>query len=276
VNSRPVIKSAPELGLGIGWRPELAYLISQRTDIGFVEVLAENLELRNLPAPLLALRERGIVVIPHGVSLSLGGAESIDAQRVEKLARLAEKFDSPFVSEHIAFVRAGDTEIGHLTPLARTASSLEVLVENVQAANKLLPVPLALENIAALFDWPKVEMDEAEFVTAALEATNTLLLLDLSNSFANAHNRRVEPLAELARFPLERLAYVHMGGGVEHDGIIHDTHGDSLLPGALDLLARFCALKRPAGVMLERDENFGGASEIESELDKVKCAMNLR
>jgi hypothetical protein len=35
-----------------------------------------------------------------------------------------------------------------------TRQALEVLVENVQTARRVLPVPLALENIAALFDWP--------------------------------------------------------------------------------------------------------------------------
>jgi uncharacterized protein (UPF0276 family) len=263
-----------KLGLGIGWRPDLAHFIAKRGGFGFVEVLAENLETKGpLPRPLAQLKDLGLCVIPHGVSLSLGGAEPIEPRRVEHLARLAEKLGSPLVSEHLAFVRADGIEVGHLTPLPRTRDALEVLVENIETARRLLPVPLALENIAALFEWPDTQMAEHEFVTTALEQTDTLLLLDISNAYANAHNRGVDALAELLRFPLDRLAYVHMGGGIEHDGIVHDTHAAPLLPGALDLLRRFCQKKTPPGVMLEHDENFPAPEELAQELARITEAM---
>ncbi|PWU10244.1 MAG: DUF692 domain-containing protein [Verrucomicrobia bacterium] len=265
----------PQLhGLGIGWRPEVAHLVENRPDLTFVEVVSENLDSKKpLPLPIQQLRERGLAVIPHGVSLSLGGAERIRLKGVEHLARLAEKLGSPLVSEHIAFVRAGGVEIGHLTPLPRTQEALEILVENVEAAKKHLPVPLALENIAALLDWPDNEMSESQFVTQVLELTNCPLLLDLSNVYANAHNRHVDPRSEMLKLPLARTAYVHMGGGIEHDGIIHDTHAAPLLPGALELLRNFCEIKTSPSVMLERDEHFPSAEDIHAELDRIKEAM---
>lgn len=264
----------PSLGLGIGWRPELAYFIHKRNDLGFVEVIAENLNSRGpIPRPLEELRERGVQIIPHGVSLSLGGADPLDLRRVEHLARVAEKLDSPLVSEHIAYVRVGGTEIGHLTPIPRTSQSLAVLVENVQAARRLLPVPLALENIAALFDWPDERMDEGEFVTGALQETDSLLLLDVSNAYANARNRAVDPAAQLRALPLHRLAYVHMGGGVERAGVVHDTHSDPVLPGALELLSNLSELVRRPGVMLEQDDHFPPGDQLGEELDRIASAV---
>jgi uncharacterized protein (UPF0276 family) len=255
----------------------LAHLIDKRSDLGFVEVIAENFDIsKPVPRPLEQLRERGLRIIPHSITLSLGGSDPVSERRVEHLARLAEKLDSPLVSEHIAFVRAGGIEIGHLTPLPRTKEALEVLVENVLAAKALLPVPLALENIAALFDWPDAELDEAQFLRSALEWTETLLLLDISNAYANARNRAIDPLSQITSFPLERLAYVHMGGGVEKDGIVHDTHSDPVLPGALELLSGLCALTAPQGVMLERDENFPAPEEVNAELERIRQAMNIR
>ena len=265
------------LGLGIGWRPELAYFIDRRADFGFVEVVAENLNGGGpIPQPLQQLRERGVQIIPHGVSLSLGGAERVDQRRVDHLARLAEKLESPMVSEHIAFVRAGGVEIGHLTPLPRTRQALEVLIENVRMAKRTLPVPLALENIAALFDWPQQEMEEWQFVTEVLEQTDCLLLLDISNSYASAFNRGIDPTVDLRRAPLERLAYVHMGGGVEREGVIHDTHSDPVLPGALELLSRLCEIARPPGVMLEQDDHFPPPEQLSAELDRIRQAMTGR
>src|SRR5436305_9927924 len=175
-------------GLGIGWRPELALAIDRRPVLGFVEIVAENVDPDRPPDALVRLIDRGVRVIPHGISLSLGGAEPIERPRVKRLADLANRFGSPLVSEHIAFVRAGGMEAGHLLPLPRTGAAVDVVVENVKIAQDLLPVPLALENIAALFDWPAGEMSDAEFIGEILERTGAMLLLDIANVWANAQN----------------------------------------------------------------------------------------
>ncbi len=77
------------LGLGIGWRPETDVLAA-RPGLGFVEAVAESVDPRRPPAGLLAARERGMAVIPHGISLSLGGAERPDGRRLAHLAAVAE------------------------------------------------------------------------------------------------------------------------------------------------------------------------------------------
>src|SRR5689334_18753662 len=101
----------PNLGLGIGWRPELAVAIDRRPDLGFVELMAEDFEPSEpMPPAIERLRRRGVRLVPHGVSLSLGGAEPLDRNRLDHLARLARLCDAPLVSEHIAFVRADGTE----------------------------------------------------------------------------------------------------------------------------------------------------------------------
>jgi uncharacterized protein (UPF0276 family) len=263
------------LGLGIGWRPEFALAIERRSDLGFVEIVAENIDSDDLPTPLAKLRDRGVRIIPHGISLSLGGAENVDLKRVEQLAKLAERFDAPLVSEHIAFVRAGGVESGHLLPVPRTRGAMNVLVENVLLAKRHLPVPLALENISTLVAWPDAEMSEAEFVTELLERTDTLLLLDIANLWANCQNLGGDPVEMLRQFPLARLAYVHMGGGIERDGVYHDTHAAAVPDGAIDLLRQLCQLASPPGVMLERDDHFPSDRELNEELDRIARAMSV-
>jgi len=262
------------LGLGIGWRPELALPIDRRRDLGFVELVAEDFDACDpLPAPIENLRKRGVEVIPHGVSLSLGGAEPLDQKRLDSLARLAERLGAPFVSEHIAFVRGGGKETGHLLPLPRTRQALNVLVANVREAKAALPVPLALENVATLFEWPDAEMDEADFVAEALEQTDTLLLLDIENVYANAFNHGYDPVTFLDRLPLERIAYVHIAGGIERDGLYHDTHAHRVPSPVLDLLQELCARTRVPGVMLERDDRFPSDAKLNAELDAIAAAM---
>lgn len=262
------------LGLGIGWRPEIALTIERRRDLGFVEVTAENFAAAAaLPAPLERLRERGVRVVPHGLSLSLGGAEKLDPRRLDALATLAQRCAAPLVSEHLAFVRGGGRESGHLLPVPRTYESLELVVANVLEAKKALPVPLALENIASLFEWPDAELGEAEFLREVLERADVLLLLDVENVYANARNLGFDPLQFLEKMPLERLAYVHLAGGIESAGFYRDTHGHEMPQGVLDLLEELAARVEVPGAMLERDDHFPPPAVIGSELDAIAAAL---
>lgn len=225
-----------------------------------------------VPPLLDALRERGVTVVPHGVRLSLGGAEPVDAGRVDHLAQVAQLLDAPLVSEHIAFVRAGGLEAGHLLPLPRSREAVAAVVRNVRRTQAELAVPIALEPIAALFDWPDDELDEAAFLTEILERTDALLLLDVANVYANARNRGDDPAALLDRLPLERVAYAHVAGGAEHDGLYHDTHTDPIPPPVLDLVGQLCARHRPPALLLERDGHYPPAPALRAELDAIAAA----
>ena len=275
-SAQPSSDAPPRLGLGIGWRPELALAIERRTDLGFVELMAEDFDFtKPVPAPVRHLLDRGVRAVPHGISLSLGSAEPPDPARATHLAALARQVRAPLASEHIAFVRAAGVEAGHLLPLPRTHAALDVLVENVNRAKAFLDVPLALENISALFDWPEAELSESEFLTEALERTDCLLLLDVANVWANARNLGGggDPVRFFKSIPLHRLAYVHVAGGVERDGVYHDTHTATVPPGVLELLEELCALTDPPGVMLERDDDFPDEAGLNRELDAIADAM---
>ncbi len=264
---------SPDLGLGMGWRSPLASLALRRADLGFVEVVAEAFPAdRPLPLAIDALRRRGIRVVPHGVRLSLGGAGEPDAGRLSSLARLAERVDAPLVSEHIALVRGGGLEAGHLLPVPRTREALEVLVANVATAVARLPVPLALEPIATLFEWP-AEIDEGDFITELLERTGALLLLDVANLYANGRNHGYDPVALLDRLPLHRLAYVHVAGGSEDGALYHDTHAHPVPDGVLDLLRHLASRVSIPGAMLERDSHFPPIDEVDAELDAIATVL---
>ncbi|CCK26759.1 UPF0276 protein [Streptomyces davaonensis JCM 4913] len=269
------------LGTGIGWRPEIAEAVEAMPGIDWVEAVAENVCPGHLPESLLRLRERGVTVVPHGVSLGLGGAERPDADRLTALAERAEALGSPLVTEHIAFVRAGGPltasprlEAGHLLPVPRTRDALKVLCENVRIAQDALPVPLAVENIAALFSWPGEEMTEGQFLYDLVDRTGVRLLIDVANLHTNHVNRGEDPAEALAEVPLEALAYVHVAGGFERDGVWHDSHAHPVPRPVLDILTDLASRVAPPGVLLERDENFPEPTELERELDEIRAAVD--
>jgi uncharacterized protein (UPF0276 family) len=268
------VSAGPRLGVGIGWRPEIDLTVERLSDVDFVEVVAENLVPGDLPSSLRLLRDRGVPVLPHAVSLSLGGAEPLDMRRVEHLAAVAEALDAPIVSDHVCFVRAGGLDAGHLMPLPRTRDALAVLVANVRQAQRELPAPLALENVAALFDWPDAELTEGQFLAELVERTDCRLLVDVANLYANARNIGTDPGAFLDTLPLERLAYVHVAGGVERDGLYHDTHAHAMPDAVLDLLGDLCARVDPPGVLLERDDDYPSDAGLAAELAAIRAVLS--
>ncbi|EWC61684.1 hypothetical protein UO65_3042 [Actinokineospora spheciospongiae] len=262
-----------ELGIGIGWRSEIDLTVERLPGVDFVEVVAENLHRDHLPESVRILRGRGVPVLPHAVSLSLGGADPVDPARVGHLAEVAAMLDAPMVSDHVCFVRAGGLDSGHLMPVPRTREALEVLVDNVKTAQAGLGVPLALENIAALLRWPDAELTEAQFLTELTERTDCLLLLDVANMWANARNLGEDPVALLDGLPLERLAYVHVAGGVVRDGVYHDTHAHPVPPEVLELLGELCRRASPPGVLLERDDRYPADAELAAELAAIRAVV---
>ncbi|MFK0183619.1 DUF692 family multinuclear iron-containing protein [Streptomyces rubiginosohelvolus] len=269
-----------ELGIGIGWRPEIAAEVEALSGIDWVEAVAENLCADHLPDSLVRLRERGVTVVPHGVALGLGGADRPDPDRLAGLAARAELLGAPLVTEHIAFVRAGGPltasprlEAGHLLPVPRTWDALDVLCENVRIAQDSLPVPLALENIAALITWPGEELTEGQFLAELVERTGVRLLIDVANLHTNHVNLGQDPAKALDELPVEAIAYVHVAGGVEKNGVWHDTHAHPVSEPVLEVLAELRSRVDPPGVLLERDDAFPPGAELAGELDAIRATL---
>ncbi|MCX5403857.1 DUF692 domain-containing protein [Streptomyces sp. NBC_00335] len=273
------MKPMAHLGVGIGWRPEIAGAVESLPGLDWVEVVAENICPGHLPESLERLLARGVRVVPHGVSLGIGGADRPDPAKLAALGERAVALGAPLVTEHIAFVRTSSVapgpvlEAGHLLPVARTRDALDVLCENVRIAQDALPVPLALENIAALVSWPGEELTEAQFLTELVERTGVRLLIDVANLHTNRVNRGEDPVAVLDGIPLEALAYVHVAGGVERGGVWHDTHAHPVPAAVLEVLAELRSRVDPPGVLLERDDDFPSDAELAGELAAIRGVL---
>ncbi|MGE2835955.1 DUF692 domain-containing protein [Mycobacterium sp. SMC-4] len=272
-------RAVPSLGdLGIGWRSEIAGIIADLRP-GFCEVIAESIPLRRRHAradpALTDLAARGVPVIPHGVALSLGGVEPVQRRRVRRLASCADALGSPLVSEHIAFVRAGGIEAGHLLPVPRTREALDVLADNIARTRSELAVPLAVENIASFLEWPESDLTESEFLTELVERTGVLLVLDVANVYANARNRGRDPVSELLRLPVEQVAYSHVAGGLQSGRFYHDTHTERIPQEVLDMVT-VLRERVDTPVMLERDGRYPPAAELFDELDAIAAAAGAQ
>jgi uncharacterized protein (UPF0276 family) len=260
--------------IGIGHRPEIASdLLLARTAVEFIEIVAETCYAQARARRECAALAEIWPVVPHGVKLSLGSADGIDEGRLGRLAALARELRAPLVSEHVSFTRGGEHEIGHLTQLPRSRAAIRVVARNVARARLRLPdVPLLLENVAFGFPWPRDEdeMDEPTFYQEIVRATGCPLLLDLGNLYANAVNEARDPIATLDRYPLERVAMLHVAGGVHENGFYFDTHAHCVPEPVFALVDHVLAQYPDVPILLERDGGFGPFVELEAEVARLR------
>jgi uncharacterized protein len=242
----------------------------ERSALTFSEVIVESVDSRNPPRALMAARERGLVVIPHGTRLSLGSAARPDRERVKRIAELARTLRAPLVSEHVALSRSGELSSPHFLPVPRTRAQLALLVDHVRYVMDQMPVPLALENVAMPFAWPEDEYSDADFMRELCARTGALLLLDVANIHVNVENHGIEPM--LDRYPLDRVAYLHVAGGARVRTLWRDTHAHSIAPATLELVREVLRRTGPRPVLLERDEHFDRGG-LERELAVLRGVL---
>jgi uncharacterized protein len=158
----------------------------------------------------------------------------------------------------------------------RTRDALDVVVANVRAAQAALPVPLAVENVAALLGWPDDELTDGQFLAELVDRTGVRLLLDVANLYTNQINLGLDPMAALTDLPLEAVAYVHVAGGVLRDGLWHDTHAHPVPAAVFELLAAVSERIHIPAVMLERDAAYPSDADLAADLAAIRRVAGTR
>jgi len=262
--------------IGISWRPELAAgIFSHLNRIDVVEVMADDLyDLAPARLRAFATLAGQVPVLLHGVSLGLASSEPVDPARLAKMARVVGAVRPEGWSEHLAFVRAGGTEIGHLAAPPRTAANIEGTLANLARARAVVGSLPLLENIATLLDPPGSEYGEAAWIDEILRASGAGLLLDLHNLHANSTNFRYSAGDFLARIPPERVGVIHVAGGHPVGDRILDDHLHDVPATVYGLLTDVAArAPRPLTVILERDGAYPPFDHLLSELDQARAAV---
>ncbi len=269
---------------GLGFRPQLAAAMLANLDaIDVIEVIAETLfEAPRAQRDAMRMLSRQVPVMLHGVSLGLASAFEVAPVQLERFGRAIDWLRPELISEHLAFVRAGGVEIGHLAAPPRTEQTIEGTAENVRRARRVLGMAPVLENVATLIDPPGSRMGEPEWVSRALQAADAGALLDLHNLYANAYNfgdGLRTACAMLDALPLSQVRVVHLAGG----RMLRNEHGASRLlddhlheaPDEIFTLLRELGARVPQAldVVIERDGAYPAFSALLAELARARQAL---
>lgn len=266
---------------GLTWHPAMAPdILRAREAVDTLEVIPETVR-RATPRSrdFLCVLAKDIPVSLHGVSMGLASTSPVDDRRLEDMARLVEDVRPEGWSEHLAFVRAGGIELGHLAAPPRSDAVIEGLTANLRRARRIIGEAPALENVATLLDPPGSTSDECTWLCTVLAATEAPLLLDLHNVCTNAVNLGYDAEAFVRALPLDRVATVHIAGGedtVDATGrtLRRDDHRHAVPTEVFDLLTLIGSLApQPLTIVLERDGAFPPFVELLDELALARAAL---
>jgi hypothetical protein len=268
--------------VGLGWRPELAAGIFSALDkIDILEVVGDNyLEANRQQRLALKLLSREIPLHIHSIDLGMAGSAEVSTKRVDRLARLIHDVEPEAWSEHLAFVRAGEFEIGHLAAAPRNEASIAGTARNLKKAAQIIGSLPFMENIATLLQPPCSTLPEQRWICDIVAASNCGILLDLHNLYANAINFGFDPLQFLAEIPLERVGCIHIAGGRWVDSpdgtkkYLLDDHLHEVTDPVYELLAEVASRAiQPLTVILERDGAYPPMEVLLHELERTRVAL---
>ncbi|MCA1665442.1 MAG: DUF692 domain-containing protein, partial [Myxococcales bacterium] len=114
--------SLPYLGHGVGLRTQhYGTVIDERPRVDWFECISENFMVAggNPRRVLQKVREQYPVVL-HGVSLSIGSVDPLDASYLDELAALARETEPAWVSDHLCWSSVGGNFSHDLLPLPYT------------------------------------------------------------------------------------------------------------------------------------------------------------
>lgn len=260
---------------GIGLRGvHHADILSSNPDVGFLEAHSENYFARggSQREALLRIRERYPLSL-HGVGLSLGSTDPLDATHLDHLARLIRDFDPLLVSEHLCWSSVGGRFANDLLPLPYTEEALRHVSARVREVQERLERPLLIENVSSYLQFARPDMTEWEFLAALAANTGCGLLLDVNNIYVSARNHEFDAQLFLRGIPETAVREIHLAGHSVHEQegrtLRIDTHSTPVCDAVWDLYRDAVARFGPAPTLIEWDQDIPALEVLVAEAHKA-------
>jgi len=217
-------------GIGLGMRrPFVKELNATSRRVDFVEITPENWVIfGGRRRRWLAQTLERYAMVPHGISLSVGGIDPLNNEFLDAMAALCEETNAPFWSDHVCYSTVGGQPVHDLLPLPFSREAMEHTAARARQAQAHVGRPLVLENATFYAHMPvppgETALSEADFLRGVLEMADCGMLLDVNNVYVNSQNHHFDPRAFIDRMPLERVRYIHLAGHTVEEMAIIDTH----------------------------------------------------
>jgi uncharacterized protein (UPF0276 family) len=209
----------------------------------------------------------------HGVGLSLGSTDPLNAEHLRQLTRLVRDFEPLLVSEHLSWGSVDGRYLNDLLPLPYTEETLQHVAARVSAVQDALGVQILIENISSYLRYQCTEVPEWEFLAALAKQCGCAILLDVNNIYVNAMNHGFDPYAYLHGIPRPLVREIHLAGHtvtrIDGREIRIDTHSTHVAAEVWTLYASAVRRFGPVPTLIEWDADIPELDTLCSEAAKA-------
>ncbi|MEM5313252.1 DUF692 domain-containing protein [Paraburkholderia sp. JHI869] len=272
----PIPSSA---GVGLRFRHHRA-VFDERPAVAWFEVHTENYMGGGPATRYLDAIRHDYAVSLHGVGLSLGSADGLDAAHLARVSEVVARVQPGLVSEHLAWSVAGGTYLADLLPLPMTEEALDVVCRNVDRMQTALGRRILVENPSTYLRFAHSTIPEWEFLAHLAQRTGCGLLCDVNNIYVSACNHGWNPHTYLGALPPAAIGEIHLAGHsvkqLEGGHVLRiDDHGSRVAPQVWALYA--AALQRfgPLPTLIEWDTDVPPLDVLIEEAATAESALEM-
>lgn len=259
-------------GTGLGFREKHFHdLLKDPEPVSFLELLVDNY-LGDFPEPLRdvqKLQERYPLSF-HSVGMNLASINLPDKAFLKELKKLSDHTQPFAVSDHLSWVRIGETRHHDLLPLPYTEESLEIVCRNIDIVQTELGREILVENPSRYIGFKTSEIEEATFMNEICRRTNCRLLLDVNNVYVTSKNMGEDPHLFLEEIETDFVKQFHLAGYEEQDKVLVDTHSRCVSQEVWDLFKMANKIFAPQPTVIEWDRDIPDFEEMKQESLKSK------
>jgi len=253
--------------IGIAYRKQLANWIDSFPDeIECIEITAEHF-FNSDPTKLLHLSQHYPIYL-HGLGLSLGTKGKLDKHYLEMFNSICKITKPKWISEHIAFTRTSEVDLGHLNPIPFNSESLSIMTDHASELADYCGCPVILENITSHLSLSN-NYSETEFLNTLCENANCGLLLDVTNLFINSKNHNYDAINWLKELNPEIVRQLHVVGYSKSDAGYEDNHATATQQEILNLIEFVSDFPNLEAIIIERDQLIPDISELQQEIKTI-------
>jgi uncharacterized protein len=264
---------------GIGLRfPHHEAMARTRPAVAFLEVHAENYFGGGRARDYLEDLRRDYPLSVHGVGLSLGSAEGLDARHLERLAALVGAMQPALVSEHLSWSISNGDYLADLLPLPMTEEALQVVCRHVEQVQERLGRRILVENPSTYVQFAHSSIPESEFIAELAARTGCGMLCDVNNIFVSASNHGSDPLRYLESLPPHIVGEIHLAGHAvralpDGSSVRIDNHGSRVSAEVWSLYRQALHRFGPRPTLIEWDTDIPALETLLDESDIAAVAL---
>ena len=262
----------PRLGFGVGLRAEhYDDVLSGPRRIDWFEAISENyIDSGGRPLHVLERVRHDYSVALHGVALSIGSADPLNAQYLRNLRTLVQRIEPALVTDHLCWTAVDGRGLYDLLPLPYTEETLDHVVCRVRQVQDWLGRRILLENPSTYVQFRHSVFTEWEFLAAVAEAADCGILLDVNNVYVSAYNHGFDPVCYLDGIPPARVGQMHLAGFTHMGTYLFDTHSAPVSEPVWRLYAYAVERFGPVSTLVEWDADIPTFGRVCAEAEHAR------